>query len=138
MILSKSIFYKLANCYTPKFGSASNILSFALWMSENISESMFNVPVSPPLGHFHPFYNKYFFSIYVDTFSPVMLLWLYIRSPSVSARVRIPTFSYFFFNSLYVWFRFYFQYFHSLILCFPPSFPSYLPLPIPSLDCLSS
>uniref|UniRef100_A0A673UB18 BICD cargo adaptor 1 n=1 Tax=Suricata suricatta TaxID=37032 RepID=A0A673UB18_SURSU len=42
----KNLSYALLNCHTPKFGSAFNILSFALSVSENISESAFREPMS--------------------------------------------------------------------------------------------
>lgn len=40
---SKHLFYALADCHTPKFGSASNIISFVLSVLSNSSKSSFNM-----------------------------------------------------------------------------------------------
>lgn len=52
-----------------KFGSASNILSFALFMSWNVSKNplMWSLlPASLPLGHLHPFCHTFLFMLVIS------------------------------------------------------------------------
>lgn len=72
--------YALVNCYTPKFGLASSVLSLVLSVLGNISGSFIIVNLLP-LGHCHPFLITTFL-IYIEQLTFSKFFWLFILSVS--------------------------------------------------------
>lgn len=104
------------------FASASNILSFALTMSWNISKSFFIVKaltVSLPPRHIHLFYHNHF-TYNIDKFSSSNFSGHLSRVSLIAAvnssNVNTWAGSYCFSSSIYVTLKFHFQYYYFLFL----------------------
>lgn len=103
--------YTLTNCHTPKFGSNSNGLSFVPIISQSISESDFRRKflVRMTSGTIITFSIRTTSLIYVKNASSCLSSFL------DGGNVNIPTNEYFFYNLIYIWFKFHFQCCHFLI-----------------------
>lgn len=81
IIYSKLLFYILVNCHIPsKFGSASNILPFALSVLGNISESSFNLKVFTGITSSRIYASFLSQPLYVSKFASTEFLWLHKHS----------------------------------------------------------
>ena len=102
-----------------RFGSASNILSFAFLMSENISQSSVNLKVFTSVTSSR---TSLFFSL--QPLSSFMSVNVLSRVPSGAypesqnqSTINIPMISYFFSNSICTGFEFHFQSYHFHFFC---------------------
>lgn len=117
------------------FGSATNVLWFALSMQWNISKSPCNVRIFGRTtssqtsssffitDSFLPFVDKLTFSLHI--------FWLHFRSLSdMGSRAHIPMVIWVFSTPTYVGFEFYFQPSAPFLLCCTSIFVGWCPLPI--------